>query len=73
MKELDVRPMLNAGVDPFDDIMAFVAELRAGEGFRLWATFRPNPLLNVLAHRGYEGQAREISDGNWAIDFTPTT
>lgn len=35
MKELDVRPILNAGGEPFDQIMAFVTELSLGEGFRL--------------------------------------
>lgn len=73
MKELDVRPILNAGGEPFDQIMAFVTELSLGEGFRLWATFRPDPLLAVLAHKGYQSQATEMGDGNWAIDFTPAT
>lgn len=71
MKELDVRPILNAGGEPFDQIMAFVADLAQGEGFRLWATFRPDPLLTVLAHKGYQGQAQERTDGSWAVDFVP--
>ncbi len=71
MKELDVRPVLNAGGEPFDEIMAFVADLPQGEGFRLWATFKPDPLLAVLAHKGYQGRAMEMDDGSWAVDFVP--
>ncbi|NMP23259.1 DUF2249 domain-containing protein [Sulfobacillus harzensis] len=71
MKELDVRPILEAGGEPFDKIMAFVTELAPGEAFRLWATFKPEPLLAVLAQRGYRGTAREMADGSWAVDFVP--
>ncbi len=71
MKELDVRPILEAGGEPFDKIMAFVSELNPGEGFRLWATFKPEPLLAVLAQRGYQGTAKEKEDGSWAVDFVP--
>lgn len=71
MKELDVRPVLNAGGEPFDMIMQFVAEIKPGEGFRLLATFKPEPLLALLARRGYRGIANEMADGSWAVDFSP--
>lgn len=71
MRELDVRPILKAGGEPFDAIMQFVSELKPGEAFRLWATFKPEPLLAVLAQRGYRGDAREMDDGSWAVDFMP--
>lgn len=71
MKELDVRSILKAGGEPFDQIMAFVNELAPGESFRLWATFKPAPLLSVLAQKGYQGTATEMEDGSWAVDFVP--
>lgn len=71
MRELDVRPILEAGGEPFDKIMAFVSELNSGESFRLWATFKPAPLLAVLAQRGYQGTAAEKEDGSWVVDFVP--
>lgn len=71
MKELDVRPILPAGGEPFPEIMAFLEGLAPGESFRLWATFKPEPLLVVLAHRGYRGSATETADGSWVADFVP--
>ncbi|MCL6564086.1 MAG: DUF2249 domain-containing protein [Firmicutes bacterium] len=70
-KELDVRPILRAGGEPFAVIMDFVGRLEPDEGFRLWATFRPDPLIEVLAGRGYQAQAAEQADGSWAVDFWP--
>lgn len=70
-KELDVRPILQAGGEPFAVIMDFVGGLGPDEGFRLWATFRPDPLIEVLAWRGYQAQAAEQADGSWAVDFWP--
>lgn len=71
MKELDVRPILQSGGEPFGVIMEFVDGLQPGEGFRLWATFRPNPLLAVLRSRGYENVVHEHEDGSWEVVFTP--
>lgn len=71
MKELDVRPILRAGGEPFDQIMDFVNDLAPGESFRLWATFKPVPLLSVLTQKGYQGTATEVEDGSWAVDFVP--
>jgi uncharacterized protein (DUF2249 family) len=70
-KELDVRPILRAGGEPFAVIMDFVGRLDPGEGFRLRATFRPGPLIEVLAGRGFEAHAAEQADGSWAVDFWP--
>lgn len=71
MNELDARPILKAGGEPFDQIMAFVNELAPGESFRLWATFKPAPLLSVLAQRRYQGADTEMEDDSWAVEFMP--
>ena len=71
LKELDVRPILEEGGEPFDDIMAFVDALEPGEPCRIWATFKPEPLFGIMASKGYRAEAKEMADGSWAVDFVP--
>lgn len=70
--ELDVRPILAAGGEPFGSIMETVALLGPGEGLRLLAPFRPVPLFGALGSRGFTHQDREIGGGDWEVLFTPT-
>lgn len=69
--DLDVRPALRAGEEPFEKIMAAVAGLRPGQGLRLLATFRPTPLLHVLGSRGFSHELKELEGGEWEVLFTP--
>jgi uncharacterized protein (DUF2249 family) len=71
--ELDVRPILAAGGEPFGRIMETVASLGPDEGLRLLAPFRPAPLFTALGSKGFTHQDREIGDGDWEVLFTPTT
>jgi hypothetical protein len=71
IKTLDVREDLLQGREPFDRIMAFVAELDEDEPWRLLATFRPDPLIGLMGGRGYTSEAVEWEDGTWAVTFTP--
>ncbi|CAM5218600.1 TusA-related sulfurtransferase OS=Bosea thiooxidans OX=53254 GN=ARD30_06025 PE=4 SV=1 [Bosea thiooxidans] len=52
-RELDVRPMLRAGEEPFQAIMDAVSALAPGQSLRLIAPFRPVPLFSVMANRGF--------------------
>lgn len=70
-RELDVRPILRAGGEPFQKIMETVAALAPGEGLRLLATFRPTPLLSVLGSKGFSHEATQIADGDWEVLFWP--
>jgi uncharacterized protein (DUF2249 family) len=70
--DLDVRPILMAGGEPFAAIMEAVGELDPGEGLRLLATFEPTPLFSVLGARGFEHEASELGGGDWQVLFTPT-
>lgn len=72
IKLLDVRPLLHAGVEPFPAIMEAVAALAPQEALRLLATFRPVPLFNVMAKRGFDHTSKEIGDGDWEVLFTPS-
>ncbi|GIK97272.1 MAG: universal stress protein [Alphaproteobacteria bacterium] len=70
--DVDVRPTLRAGGEPFGEIMRAVAALRPGQGLRLLATFKPVPLFNVLGAKGFSHEAREIGGGDWEVLFRPT-
>ena len=64
MKQLDVRPTLSTGGEPFMEIMTFVDALEPGEGFELLATFRPEPLLKVMETKGFSNMSVELADGS---------
>ncbi len=70
-RELDVRPILRSGGEPFQAIMEAVNGLEAGQALRLFATFRPQPLFKVMASRGFAHEARELEGGDWEVLFTP--
>ncbi len=69
--DLDVRPILRAGGEPFEKIMQTVGSLAPGQGLRLYATFKPLPLLHVLGARGFTHEARELDGGEWEVLFRP--
>jgi uncharacterized protein (DUF2249 family) len=71
-RELDVRPVLKAGGEPFAAIMETINTLAPGQGLRLKATFKPTPLFAVLGSRGYAHEEKEIGGGDWEVLFTPT-
>lgn len=70
--DLDVRPILRSGGEPFADIMRTVAKLGPNDGLRLFATFKPAPLFKVLGSQGFTHEAREIGGGDWEVLFTRT-
>lgn len=45
--EVDVRPIQRTGGEPFEKIMETVSALEPGQGLKLFATFKPTPLLHV--------------------------
>lgn len=69
--ELDVRPMLARGEEPFGAIMEAVNALQPGQPLRMLAPFRPVPLFNVMANRGFDCADRRREDGVWEVTFTP--
>lgn len=68
--DLDVRPILRDGGEPFEKIMEAVAALAPGQGLRLYATFKPIPLFQVLGRQGFGYAAREIGGGDWEVLFS---
>lgn len=71
--DVDVRPTLRAGGEPFGEIMAAIARLQPGQGLRLLATFEPVPLFHVLGSKGFSHKAKEIGGGDWEVLFSPAT
>lgn len=69
--ELDVRPMLRAGEEPFQAIMDAVSALAPGQSLRLIASFRPVPLFSVMANRGFAASDRALGGGDWEVTFSP--
>lgn len=69
--DLDMRPTLRAGQEPFAAIMAATDALQPGQSLRLYATFRPVPLYTVMSNRGFSYQELALPQGEWEVIFTP--
>jgi uncharacterized protein (DUF2249 family) len=67
--DLDVRPILRGGGEPFEQIMRAVAALAPDQNLRLYTTFQPVPLFHVLAGKGFVHEARELENGEWEVLF----
>ncbi len=59
---LDVRPILNQGIDPFKDIMAKVKELKSDEVLLIINSFEPIPLYSVLGSKGFDHWIEKEND-----------
>ncbi len=70
-RDLDVRPLLAEGQEPFAAIMAATDALAPGESLRLIAPFRPVPLFGVMAKRGFIASDRALGGGDWEVIFSP--
>ncbi len=61
--ELDVRPILASGVDPFEAIMDKLKEMRDDQTLLIINSFEPVPLLNILKDKGYIYEAERPDNG----------
>jgi uncharacterized protein (DUF2249 family) len=64
-KELDVRPLLEGGGEPFSQIMSTVESLGPHEGLKLIAPFEPRPLFSVMERKGYLHEVVELDGGSF--------
>lgn len=64
-KTLDVRPILDKGVDPFKMIMEEIKNLPNGYTLEIINSFEPTPLIKLLAKKGFKSWVR--SDGDAII------
>lgn len=61
--DLDVRPILEGGTDPFNAIMKKLKTLAREETLCIINTFEPIPLLNILKEKGYEFETERPESG----------
>jgi uncharacterized protein (DUF2249 family) len=61
--ELDVRPILESGVDPFKAIMDQIKVLPMGASLCIINTFEPIPLINKLKEKGFSHQTQRNDAG----------
>jgi uncharacterized protein (DUF2249 family) len=69
VNELDTRPLMDRGEEPFRQIMSAAASVPAGSAFRLIAGFEPLPLYDVLAKQGFAHSTRRQADDHWEVTF----
>ncbi len=53
---LDVRPTIQSGKDPYNDIMAAVKDLNDDQTLEIINVFEPIPLINKLKEMGFESE-----------------
>ena len=68
--DVDVRPILRAGGEPFSIDHGRARALEPGQGLRLYATFKPIPLFGVMADKGFAHSENELDGGEWEVLFT---
>ncbi len=71
MATVDARPMIAAGDEPFETIMAAAASLADGEPLVVLAPFEPVPLEGVLSAQGFSYEADDLGGGDWRVTFRP--
>jgi uncharacterized protein (DUF2249 family) len=67
--EIDVRPLMARGEEPFKAIMTAAQTVPAGSTLRLIAGFEPLPLYDVLAKQGFVHRAHQVEADAWEVRF----
>lgn len=77
IQNLDVRPILKSGGEPFSQIMNTIEHTPLDGAMRLRATFEPKPLFRVLGAHGWSHWVEFGQEDDWIIWFyreeTPNT
>lgn len=69
MATVDARPIIAAGEEPFETIMAAASAIEDGEELVVLAPFEPVPLEGVLSSQGFTYDAEDLGDGDWRVTF----
>lgn len=70
--QLDVRPVLARGEEPFELIMSTAAQVSPGGVLALTAPFEPVPLYPVMRKRGFSSSSEFRGPGEWVVTFRHT-
>lgn len=73
MATVDARPIIAAGDEPFETIMAAASSLADGEELVVQAPFEPVPLEGVLSSQGFTYETEELGGGDWQVTFRRTS
>lgn len=68
--QLDVRPMLATGREPFPEIRRRLAALEPGQSLVIISPFIPSPLIELLQNQGFTARPTMRRDGAWETVFT---
>lgn len=68
-QELDVRPILASGGEPFGAIMGRIAALEPDEVLALRTPFDPRPLHRALGEKGFSRLTREIGSDDFLTEY----
>ena len=60
--ELDVRPVIESGKDPFNIITGKIKQLQNGEVLKLVNSFEPVPLIQIFSKQGFEYYVETINE-----------
>jgi len=66
---MDVRPVLKAGRDPLDRILAQVDRMAPEDILLIEAPFDPIPLRRLMADRGFDSHVTRVAEGHWRVCF----
>ena len=66
---LDVRPTLERGGDPFNEIMGELMRLQEGYALEVINTFEPTPLIKIANTRGYASKIETKEDAVYTYFF----
>lgn len=69
-RDLDVRPLLADGREPFSAIMATVDDLAGDEALVLRSPFDPVPLHHALGARGFSHETRELGPDDFETVYS---
>lgn len=62
IEELDVRPVIETGKDPFSMITRKIKQLAPGKVLKLVNSFEPVPLINILSKQGFEYYVETVNE-----------
>jgi len=71
--ELDVRPDLEQGNDPFGKIMEAIDKIGEGEILKLVNSFEPVPIINAIKQKGFTEMVENPSTGLFFVYFKRTS
>lgn len=62
IEELDVRPLLDAGKDPLNQILTALRTLPRGHVLKIVNTFEPSPLIAMVEGKGFTSYSEAVAE-----------